>query len=104
MNGVGPIIIARRLGKNRSTVSWYMYSNGLKAPQQYDEPQCFMRGATPIHRFTRDEDEVIMRMRKDGATTGVIARSSNAIWSRGRDHRSIRRRLIMLAAIEDLTP
>lgn len=102
--GFGACRIAKRIGRNKSAVVWHLYRTGLKAPVQLTEPKTTWRNDKPVHWFTRDEDEFIQRLRQEGLGQTEIARSANAIWNRNRTRHSIEQRLMMLAAIEDLTP
>jgi len=90
--------IARLIGRHPSTVNWFMYCNGLRAPKKLEKPITYMRGGVRVHRFTDEEDTFIEALRIQDFTPEEIARHAAARFGTERKHHSIRCRLKMLAA------
>jgi IS30 family transposase len=90
--------IAQLIGRHRSTVNWYMYCNGLRAPKKLEKPITYVRGGVRVHRFTDEEDTFIEALRIQGFSPEVIAGHASARFGTERKHHSIRCRLKMLAA------
>lgn len=93
--------IAQLIDRHPSTVQWYMYSNGLRAPKKLEQPMTYMRGSIRVHRFTDEEDVFIEALRIQGFTPAEIASAASNRFGTARKHHSIRCRLKMLAARED---
>lgn len=93
--------IAYRLKKHQSTVAWFMYTHGLKAPKQTDSPASYVRNGRAVRRFSKAEDDRVTALRKLDLNAREIAERINAEFGTARSHHTIRCRLKMLAAIED---
>lgn len=99
--GLGPTKIAKQIGRHPSTVNWFTYVEGLRAPTPSpDYPKSYLRNGRRVHRFTREEDEFIERHRADGLTVGEIARAASSRFGTERTGHAISLRLTMLAARE----
>jgi hypothetical protein len=98
--GFGLRSICRLIHRHTSTVQWYMYVSGIKAPKPRTRPMTYMRGTVHVHRFTQAEDQLIESLRMDGLTLEQIAARASAQFGTDRKHHSIRCRLRMLAATE----
>lgn len=98
--GLGPQLIAEELGRHQSTVNWFMYVDGLRAPRQIDAPKSYMRGGRLVHRFTALEDAYIDALRVQDFGLTAIARLTSARFGTARNPHTIRCRLVMLAARE----
>jgi hypothetical protein len=95
--------IAARIKRHPSTVQWYMYSSGLQAPSAAPEkPASFMRNGKIVHRFTHGEDVLIQTLRLQGFSTELIAEQCCKRFATARTPHTIKCRLIMLAAREDV--
>lgn len=92
--------IAQVLKRHPSTVNWYMYCNGLRAPKKTDKPMTYVRSGIRVHRFTDDEDVFIEALRVQSFSPEQIARLASARFGTERKHHSIRCRLKMLASRE----
>lgn len=90
--------IAAAIGRHPSTVQWYMYCKGLRAPKRLDTPITYLRNGVRVHRFTDEEDVFIEALRIQGFSPFEIACSASARFGTERKHHSIRCRLKMLAA------
>lgn len=94
--------IAQMVGHHPSTVLWYMYCNGLAAPRPREKPLMYLRGTVRVHRFTDEEDTFIEALRIQDFTPAEIALHCSNRFGTERKHHSIRCRLKMLAARDDL--
>lgn len=92
--------IAQLIGRHKSTVNWYMYCNGLRAPKKREKPLNYIRNGVSVYRFTDEEDVFIQALRIQGFTPEEIAGHASARFGTERKHHSIRCRLKMLAARE----
>ena len=92
--------IARAIGKHPSTVQWFMYSEGLAAPRQRDDPQPYMRGGRLVRPYSREEDAFIEALRVQDYSLSKIAELTNKRFGTERTYHTIQMRLIMLAARE----
>ena len=92
--------IAQIIDRHPSTIQWYMYCNGLRAPKKLAKPITYMRGTIRVHRFTDEEDTFIEALRIEGFPPDKIASLASARFGTERKHHSIRCRLKMLAARE----
>jgi hypothetical protein len=90
--------IAQLIGRHKSTVNWYMYCNGLRAPKKLERAITYVRGGVRVHRFTDEEDVFIEALRIQGCTPEAIAGHASVRFGTERKHHSIRCRLKMLAA------
>lgn len=100
--GLGSGRIARTIGKHPSTVSWFMYSAGLRAPRPSPaSPASYVRNGRRVHRFTAAEDELIEQLRARGEGFAAIAAAADAQFGTARSAHVIQCRLIMLAARGD---
>jgi hypothetical protein len=99
-SGLNPPAIAALVDEHPSTVQWFMYSDGMRAPSQTDEPSSYMRNGRRVHRFTRAEDAFIEARRIAGDGFPEIARKAAARFGTERKPHSIQVRLIMLANLE----
>ncbi|MHB8286192.1 MAG: hypothetical protein ACYDD1_16160 [Caulobacteraceae bacterium] len=92
--------IAQRLLKHPSTVTWFMYCNGLQAPA-YSRVRTFRRrSGLVVKPFSPAEDAFIEAQRADGAKPLQIAELTSAHFQFPRSSHTIRCRLVMLAARE----
>jgi hypothetical protein len=99
--GLGPQKISHVVRRHPSTVNWFMYSEGLRAPRPSpDTPSSYLRGGRRVHRFTAAEDALIESLRVDGLAFPEIARRASEQFSTARTPHVIQCRLIMLAARE----
>lgn len=93
--------IARRLNRHPATVFWQMMKLGLcKKPIDYRRTD-YMRGGTLVRVFDREEDALMLSLRKAGTGLTDIAAALNARFGRGRDGHAINVRLAMHAAREE---
>lgn len=100
--GLGSHRIARRIGRHPSTVNWYMYNAGLRAPKPApDKPVSYVRGGRRVHRFTGEEDAFITALRIQGFCPARIAELATNRYGTNRTDHTIRMRLTMLAAREE---
>lgn len=90
--------IAQSLQKHPGTVQWFMYCQGLAAPQ-YGDRKPYMRGSVLVSPFTPDEDAYIEELRGQGLNPRKIALASSERFVVRSGH-TIACRLIMLAARE----
>jgi len=94
--------IAREIKRHPATVSWYMYSAGLKAPGPSPEKPCsYERNGRVVHRYTHDEDVFIQALRIQNYPLARIAEITSKRFGTARTAHTIECRLIMLAARED---
>lgn len=94
--------IAKLIGRHPSTVKWFMYCNGLSAPKKLDQPKMYVRGDVRVHRFTDEEDTFIQALRLQGSKPEEIAMRASIRFGTERKHHSIRCRLKMLAARDEI--
>lgn len=99
--GLGATVIAADIGRHPSTVNWFMYSDGLRAPKQTDQPSSYLRNGRRVHRFTRAEDAYIVEQRLAGEHYTRVAELASLRFGTERTAHVIRCRLIMLAALEE---
>jgi hypothetical protein len=92
--------IASAIGKNSSTVQWFMYVNGLDAPN-YRMRGPYVRNGRTVTPFDKAEDDFIQRLRVDGLPQSAIKDATNKRFGRNRSDSTIMHRLVMLAARED---
>lgn len=93
--------IAKLIGRNGSTVNWFMYSDGLIVPKQIGGARSYIRNGREVHLFTVDEDAFIEHQRRLGSSFVEIAKLHKAAFGIERRPTVIRNRLVMLASIED---
>jgi IS30 family transposase len=91
--------IARALRKHPSTVQWFMYRNGLKAPE-YRDAKPYTRNGRQVVPFSPDEDLFIEAKRTEGIGPRAIAKAADREFGTNRNHHTIACRLVMLAARE----
>lgn len=94
--------IAREIRKHPSTVGWYMYKTGLRAPSYNrlrTEP--YVRGGRMIYPYLALEDQFIVERRVDGLSYEAIAQLCSARFGRPRSAHGINVRLTMLAARDE---
>jgi len=94
--------IARAIGKHPSTVQWFMYSAGLAAPRQRDNPEPYLRGGRIVRPYSREEDAFIEALRIQDYSLAKIAELTNKRFATERSYHTIQMRLIMLAARESV--
>jgi DNA-binding CsgD family transcriptional regulator len=93
--------IAARIGMSPGAVSWYCLRQAIESPRPgkcWDDirgPATVARGNHVVRRFTRDEDELIVKMEREGASPSEIARAL------GRRPNSVTGRLATLARREE---
>lgn len=94
--------IAASIEKHPSTVQWYMYRHGLKAPQ-YRENRLkpVVRGGRVVKPFTPEEDAFITALRIQGFGPRKIADLTTKRFGHPRTHHTVACRLVMLASRED---
>jgi IS30 family transposase len=92
--------IAATIEKHPSTVQWFMYRHGLKAPD-YRDTKPFWRNGRLVVPFTRDEDAFITALRIQGFKPAKIAELTTKRYGNQRSHHTVACRLVMLAARED---
>jgi IS30 family transposase len=93
--------IAQKLKRHPSTVQWYMYSAGLKAPKPAPaNPLSYMRNGRRVRHFSADEDVFIEALRVQDFSFEKIAELVNKRFGTERTHHTIQCRLIMLSARE----
>lgn len=95
--------IAQMTGWHPSTVAWFMYCHGLKAPTRRPPARPYERRGVVVRQYSREEDAFISVLRVQGYSYQKIAELSSKRFAAARKWGSIRNRLIMLAAIEDGT-
>lgn len=94
--------IAQLLKKHPSTVQWYMYTAGLKAPGPAPETsKVYVRNGVTVRTFSAEEDAFIQALRIQEYSFQEIAELSSKRFNARRTGHSVRCRLIMLAARED---
>lgn len=99
--GLGPQKISHVIRRHPSTVSWFMYSDGLRAPgRSPTAASSYFRNGRLVHRFTEAEDALIEALRVDGLSFAEIAARATERFSTNRSAHVIQCRLIMLAARE----
>lgn len=91
--------IARAILKHPSTVQWFMYRHGLKAPA-YGMGPC-MRGGRLVMPFTPEEDAFVLALRVQDYSPRQIADLATKRFGHPRNHHTVACRLVMLAARED---
>lgn len=93
--------IAQLIKRHPSTVAWYMYSAGLKAPRPSSErPVSYMRGGRMVRHFSAEEDVFIETLRRQDYSCQQIAATVNKRYGTERTDHTIKCRLIMLSARE----
>ena len=92
--------IAREIEKHPSTVQWFMYRNGLKAPG-YQRRTTSTRNGRVVKPFTPDEDAFITALRLQGLSPKKIAELTTERFGHPRSGPTVAHRLIMLAARDD---
>ncbi|MEX3008971.1 helix-turn-helix domain-containing protein [Hoeflea sp. TYP-13] len=91
--------IAREIEKHPSTVLWFMYRSGLRAPKDKGlKPYC--RGGKMVYHYPPEEDEFITALRIANASLIEIARKCTERFGWPRSPHSVQNRLTMLAARE----
>lgn len=95
--GLGPNRIARKLQKHPSTVSWFMYRQGLVRGEG-GPGRAYMRNGRPVRPFTAEEDAKMLALRLEGMGIRQITRALGT----NRRPESVSIRLAMLAAREDM--
>jgi hypothetical protein len=103
-NGYSTGRIAALLGRHRSTVNWALQRMGLKPPQML-ERRAFLRKGREVRPFTREEDELLLRRRREGVPYRAILEEMEQRFGYRRMQNTVRMRLIQLenlaeAAIE----
>lgn len=91
--------IAQVIGKNHSTVYWFMLRDGLverTAGNRKDTP--YMRAGRWVYPWSADEDKFIESRRAEGGTLIGIAAEVAERFGKPRTPHSVHVRLIMLAA------
>lgn len=99
--GWKPSRIAQTLSKHPSTVQWFMYRQGLSAPS-YGKPAQVRKDGTVVKPFLPEEDDVILKLRIDGAGPTSIARTMTERFGHKRSMHTIACRLVMLASREEM--
>ena len=95
--------IAREIEKHPSTVQWFMYRHGLKAPLYRRDPlKPVTRGGRIVKPFPPEEDAFITALRVQGFGPRKIAELATKRFGHPRNHHTIACRLVMLAAREDV--
>lgn len=92
--------IAREIEKHPSTVQWFMYRNGLKAPG-YPRQTASIRNGRVLKPFTPEEDAFITALRIQGFGPTKIADLTTKRFGHPRSFHTIACRLVMLAARDD---
>lgn len=92
--------IARDLRKHPSTVQWFMYRSGLKAPE-YRKTEPYYRGGRLVVPFSPEEDAFIVALRVQDYSPRKIAELASKRFGHDRNNHTVRCRLVMLAARED---
>ena len=91
--------IAREIKRHPSTVSWFMYSEGLQAPRPTPSTgSSYVRNGRIVRRFSLEEDTFIEALRIQGYSHEAIAEHASKRFSTERSAHVIKCRLIMLAA------
>lgn len=94
--------IAQRLNRHSSTVSWFLYSHGFKAPGPTPEVgRTYQRNGQTIRRWSRTEEVAAIEMRKRGMSFRAIAAAISEQFHTHRNQHSVRIRLIMVATREE---
>lgn len=94
--------IANHIGKNSSTVQWFMYRTGLQVPK-YRANNFALRHGRVVKRFTPEEDKLITMLRGEGWGPTKIAQECTARFGHPRSMHTVSCRLIMTAALEIAT-
>lgn len=93
--------IALSIEKHPSTVQWFMYRHGLKAPN-YRDTKPFLRNGRMVVPFTPDEDAFITALRVQGFGSRKIAELTTKRFGNQRSHHTVASRLVMLAARDEV--
>ena len=91
--------IARRLRKHPSTVSYFMYRNGLKQLAA-KRRQPFRRGGVLVIPFSEEEDDFIQEKSIDGISASRIAAMMEPRFGVPRSRDAVTSRLMLLASDE----
>lgn len=92
--------IAAALEKHPSTVQWFMYRNGLKAPE-YRSSKPYIRNGRLVAPFSPEEDAYIVALRVQGFGPLKISELATKRFGNVRNFHTVACRLVMLAARED---
>lgn len=97
-----PAKIARKIGRHVGTVNWFMIRQGLvdRTISYSDGKLSYMQGGRLVHRYTRQHDERICELRRDGKNARQIAEAVTTEFGIKRSPHSIDVRLTMLGAYE----
>lgn len=90
--------IAQVIKRHPSTVAWFLYSSGLKAPAPTPEiAKTYVRKGATVRRFCAEEDAFIQALRIQSFHPKKIAELASARFGGRRTEHSVRVRLTMLA-------
>lgn len=95
--------IAQLLKRHQSTVLWFMYTRGLKAPRPTPAVgRVYVRAnGSTVRQWGQDEEADAVRMRTAGRSFRAIAAALSQKYRAKRTAHSVQVRLIMIAARED---
>lgn len=94
------VAIGRAINRKTATVRWYLYTIGKVAPSRVPYPPTCMRNGRLVHRFSRDEDAVLLSMRRRGDKCEAIANECNRRFETNRTASSVHARLVIIAREE----
>lgn len=94
--------VARQLNRHPATVWWHMVSRGLIDRRLHYRQRPYARKGRMVWPFDLAEDTALTQLREAGQLPSAIARDLNARFGRNRTAHSVRVRLHMLAAYEDV--
>ena len=94
--------IGQIIKKHPSTVQWFMYTTGLRAPAPAPQKATsYVRNGITVRRFSADEDVFIQALRVQDYTLEQIAEYASTRFDTHRSAHAVKVRLIMLSARED---
>lgn len=93
--------IGKRIGRHASTVAWHLYRLGYRSAQQRDEPVVYRRGSVIVRQYSREEDELLLARRREGATLKAIAEELTEKYGHRRSAHSVHVRLVALSRDDD---
>ncbi|WP_448952178.1 hypothetical protein [Labrys neptuniae] len=93
--------IAQMIEKHPSTVQWFMYRNGLKAPGD-NHRAVYHRNGKEVRPFSREDDAFISVLRLQGYGPTKIADLIGKRTGYPRNKHTIAQRLVMLASREEM--
>ena len=99
--GFGSTRIAREVLRDSSTVQWFLYRTGLRAPGYGNSKAHVRSNGRPVKPFTPEEDAFITDLRLRDLGPKEIARRTTEKFEHPRSKCTVANRLVMLAAREE---